>query len=513
MPSPFTPGSLDKSRTTPETYEPQPYFRLPMPRLSRTTCPPLAYDPAALETGIVHLGVGAFHRAHMADYTDQAIAAGDLRWGILGASLRSPETRNALKPQDWLYTITESDETGERFRVIACLKDILVAPENPQALIAAMALPSVKIVSLTVTEKGYAHDPATGELNEQHPDIVHDLANPQAPRSAPGFLVAALRERRARGLPPFTVLTCDNLPANGRTVAKVVTRLATLVEPALGAWVAEHVAFPATMVDRIVPATTESDRARVAAATGLDDAWPVVTEIYNNWVVEDVFPQGRPAWGATFVSDIAPFELMKLRLLNGAHSTMSYLGYLAGRETIAACMGDDALAGLVAYLMHREVTSTLPVPPGADIESYKAALLRRFRNPALKHRTWQIAMDGSQKLPQRLLGTIRDRLRAGAPIDALALGVAAWMRYVTGIDEKGNAIDVRDPLSADLRARADAAGRDAGKLASSLLSMEQIFGRDLPANPVFSAAVTAALASLFHNGAQKTYEDFMRTHQ
>ncbi len=482
-----------------------------MPRLSRATCSTLAYDPASLETGIVHLGVGAFHRAHMADYTDQAIASGDMRWGIIGASLRSGDTRDALKPQDYLYTLAESDETGERFRVVAALRDILVAPENPRALIAAMCLPSVKIVSLTVTEKGYAHDPATGELNEAYPDIVNDLAYPHTPRSAPGFLVAALALRRARGLPPFTVLTCDNLPANGRTVAKVVARLATILDPVLGAWVAGNVAFPATMVDRIVPATTDQDRARIAAATGLDDAWPVVTEIYNNWVIEDHFPQGRPDWSATFVSNIAPFELMKLRLLNGAHSTMAYLGYLAGHDTIADCMNDPALAQLVSHLMHVEVTPTLAVPPGADIESYKAALLRRFRNPALKHRTWQIAMDGSQKLPQRLLGTIRDRLQEGAPIDALALGIAAWMRYVTGIDEKGRPIDVRDPMSKELRAKADAAGRDASQLASSLLSLEAVFGRDLPANPLFTTAVAKALDSLFRNGAQKTYETFVRT--
>ncbi len=246
--------------------------------------------------------------------------------------------------------------------------------------------------------------------------------------------------------------------------------------------------------------------------TGLEDAWPVVTEIYNNWVVEDHFPQGRPDWSATFVSDIAPFELMKLRLLNGAHSSMSYLGYLAGRETIADCMKDEALAHFVAHLMHQEVTPTLPVPPGADIEAYKQALLRRFRNPGLKHRTWQIAMDGSQKLPQRLLGTIRERLAAGQSIDGLALGVAAWMRYVTGIDEKGQPIDVRDPLRDELRSRADAAGRDAGKLAAALLGVEKIFGADLPANTTFVSAVTAALDSLLCNGSQKTYETFRSTH-
>lgn len=482
-----------------------------MTRLSLKTAK-LPYDPALLDIGIVHLGVGAFHRAHMADYTDAVLRQGDLRWGIMGASLRSPDTRDALAPQDFLYTIAESDEAGERCRVIGALRGVLVAPEDPQALIEAMCLPSVKIVSLTVTEKGYCHDPATGALNEAHPDIVHDLSQPERPRSAPGFLVEALRARKARGLPPFTVLCCDNLPANGRTVAKVVTRLAALRSAELGRYVADHVAFPATMVDRIVPATTDADRARIALATGLEDAWPVVTEAYNNWVVEDNFPQGRPQWDATFVSDIAPFELMKLRLLNGAHSTMAYLGYLAGHETIADCMKDEALAHLVAHLMDHEVTPTLAVPPGADIESYKQALRRRFRNPGLRHRTWQIAMDGSQKLPQRLLGTIRDRLKAGQSIDALALGVAAWMRYVTGIDENGQPIDVRDPLRGMLRARADDAGPDAGKLAPALLSVSEVFGHELPADAAFTAAVTRALDSLIRNGSRKTYDAFRSSH-
>lgn len=478
-----------------------------MERLSLRTAK-LAYDPAVLETGIVHLGVGAFHRAHMADYTDAVLRKGDLRWAILGASLRSPETRDALAPQDFLYTLAESGETGERCRVIGALRGVLVAPEDPHALIEAMCLPSVKIVSLTVTEKGYCHDPATGELNEQHPDIVHDLSDPERPRSAPGFVVEALRARKARGLQPFTVLCCDNLPANGRTVAKVVTRLAQLRSPELGRYVAEHVAFPATMVDRIVPATTAADRARIAAATGLADAWPVVTEAYNNWVIEDHFPQGRPDWDAAFVSDIAPFELMKLRLLNGAHSTMAYLGYLAGHETIADCMKDEALAYLVAHLMNAEVTPTLPVPPGAGIAAYKQALLRRFRNPGLRHRTWQIAMDGSQKLPQRLLSTIRDRLRAGEPFDSLALGVAAWMRYVTGIDEKGLPIDVRDPLRDRLRAKADDAGLDAARLAPALLTVTEVFSHDLPANRTFTDAVTRRLDSLIRHGSKKTYEAF-----
>ena len=483
-----------------------------MTRLSLHTCTTLAYDPVLTDIGIVHLGVGAFHRAHMADYTDAVLAGGDRRWAILGASLRAPDTRDALKDQDFLYTLAVSDEAGERCRVIGAIRGILVAPENPQALIEAMCLPSVKIVSLTVTEKGYCHDPATGTLNEQHPDILHDLANPDSPRSAPGFLVEAIRARKARGLPPFTVLCCDNLPANGRTVARVVARLAELRNPALGAYVAEHIAFPATMVDRIVPATTDADRTRIAAATGLVDRWPVVTEAFTDWVIEDNFPQGRPDWAARFVSDIAPFETMKLRLLNGSHSSMSYLGYLAGHETIADCMGDAALVHFVSHLMNAEVTSTLAVPPDTDVSAYKRALLGRFRNPGLRHRTWQIAMDGSQKLPQRLLGTIRDRLKAGAPIDALALGVAAWMRYVTGIDEKGGAIDVRDPLKDELRARADAAGLDAARLAPALLGIEKVFGQDLPADHHFTTAVTRALDSLIRHGSRQTYETFRSTH-
>ena len=483
-----------------------------MTRLSLQTAPALGYDPRQLGIGIVHLGVGAFHRAHQAAYTDEAIRRGGMEWGIVGASLRSPETRDALAPQDYLYTLCETDEAGERCRVIGALRAVLVAPENPPALIDAMSQPGVRIVTLTVTEKGYCHDPATGELNARHPDIEHDLAHPDAPRSAPGFLVAALKQRRARGLKPFTILCCDNLPANGRTVARVVTRLAQLQDEHLGDYVAKNVAFPATMVDRIVPATTDADRTRIAARTGLEDRWPIVTEAFTDWVIEDNFPEGRPEWNARFVSDIAPFELMKLRLLNGAHSSLAYLGYLAGYETIADCMRDEDLSHFAAYFMHREVTPTLTLPPGTDLEAYKLALLKRFRNPGLRHRTWQIAMDGSQKLPQRLLGTIRDRLKADTHIDALALGVAAWMRYVTGQDEKGQPIDVRDPMRDELRERADAAGLDAHRLAPALFGISRIFGTDLPQDHTFTAAVTQALDSLIRHGSRKTFQEFRRNH-
>jgi fructuronate reductase len=486
-------------------------------RLSRATLADLApdvarpaYHIAQARIGIVHLGIGAFHRAHQAVTIDDRLAAGETEWAICGASLRSPDTSEALEPQDALYTVAIRSREGERLRVIGSVRRLLVAPRHPEALLQATADPAVRIVSLTVTEKGYCHDPATGALREDHPDIVADLATPLTPRSALGFLVEALRRRRDAGAKPFTVLCCDNLPANGRTVAGVVRRLAELRDPALGRWIADEVAFPSTMVDRIVPATTDADRAAVSARLGVEDAWPVMTEPFTQWVIEDRFVSGRPRLeeaGAEMVADVAPYELMKLRLLNGSHSTLAYLGYLGGYETVSDAIANPAFARLIRGLMEEEVTPTLTVPPGADLARYRASLLDRFANPALKHRTWQIAMDGSQKLPQRLLGTIRDRLAAGAPIPRLALGVAAWIRYVLGIDETGKPIDVRDPLSARILDIAQAAGPDAERLAPALLDLREVFGDDLPRDPRFTTPVTDALRRLFAHGAERVVEE------
>jgi fructuronate reductase len=462
------------------------------------------YDRAAVRPGVVHLGIGAFMRAHQAVYLDDVLARGDLGWGVVAASLRSPDTRDALAPQDGLYTVAVRSGEGTGVRVIGAVGEMLVAPDSPAALIARMADPAIRIVTLTVTEKGYCHDPASGELDEAHPDIRRDLAAPDAPRSAPGLLVAALAARKGAGVAPFTVLTCDNLPANGQAAKRVLSRYAALVSPDLGAWVEGEVACPSTMVDRIVPATTAQDKAAVSAALGLEDAWPVVTEPFTQWVVEDRFPAGRPdlaAVGVQMAADVSPFEHMKLRLLNASHSAMAYLGYLAGHETIAETIVDPAFARFVRALMDEDVSPTLHMPAGVDLEAYKSDLIARFRNPALRHRTWQIAMDGSQKLPQRILGTIRDRLAAGATFPRLALAVAGWMRYVAGMDERGQPIDVRDPLAEALRRTADAAGPDAGRLAEALMGVTQVFGGDLPADPRFREAVTQALRALMAEGA------------
>ncbi len=460
------------------------------------------YDRAVLGQGIVHLGLGAFHRAHQAAYTEAVLQAGDRRWGITAASLRSTDTRDALAPQDGLYTLEQRGQT-DQLAVLGAVTQVLVAPENPAALIAAMARPETAIVSLTVTEKAYARDPASGALDEADAGIRHDLGHLHAPRTPFGFLTAAIRARRLAGLPPFTVLCCDNLPSNGRTVHALLSRFAGLVDADLGAYVAGEVACPDTMVDRIVPATTAEDRARIEAALGLRDAWPVTGEPFSQWVIEDHFTAGRPEWeraGAMLVSEVAPFEAMKLRLLNGSHSAIAYLGYLAGYETVAEAMADPGMAGFVARLMER-TTPTVHLPPGVDLAAYRASLLERFRNPALRHRTWQIAMDGSQKLPQRLLDPVRALLAQGLPIDCHALAVAGWMRYAAGVDERGQAIDVRDPLAVELARRATA-GRAAEQLAPALLDMHAIFG-DLGTHPGFRAAVTAALGRLIAVGAKQ----------
>jgi fructuronate reductase len=465
----------------------------------------LSYDRRRVTPGVVHLGVGAFCRAHVAAYIDEVLET-DPSWGIVGASLRRADTKNALDPQSFLYTLAILSGAGMTTRAIGSLLDVLDAGTQRAQLISAMVDPRIRIVTLTVTEKGYCHDPATGELDPRHPDILNDIAEPAAPVSAPGLIVRAIELRRAAGVAPFTVLSCDNLPANGETTARIVAGFAALRSEAIAEHIRRNVAFPSTMVDRIVPATTAADRKLVLEATGLDDAWPVMTEPFTQWVVEDRFPTGRPSLenvGAQLVDDVRPYEVMKLRVLNGAHSTLAYLGYLAGYELVSDAIADQELRTLISDLMTREAIETLPDGLG-DLHAYAHEILQRFANPALRHRTWQICMDGSQKLPQRLLGTVRDRLAVGLAITRSALGVAAWMRYVTGVDERGGLIDVRDPLASRLRMIADkAAGRPAA-LVDGLLGVTEIFSVDLKTNGAFRRLVTDHLASLFQFGAAET---------
>jgi len=464
------------------------------------------YDRRALGIGIVHLGLGAFVRAHMATYTDDALPIEPGDWCIAGVSLKRPDQRDRLAPQDGLYTALQRDGDGIRARIVGCVRATLVAPERAEAVVAAMADSACRIVSLTVTEKGYCHDPATGRLDATHPDIRHDLESAAPPRSAVGLIVAALARRHAAGAGPFTVLCCDNLPHNGRLLAGLVRDFAALRGNGLAAWIEAHGAFPSTMVDRIVPATTDADIAAAVEATGLYDAAPVSHEPFRQWVIEDCFVDGaRPAWekaGAQLVGDVAPYEHMKLRLLNGAHSALAYLGYLAGHETIADAVADDIMRRYVGALWRDEIIPVVPPPADMDLHEYAAELLTRFANPAIRHRTWQIAMDGSQKLPQRLLSTIRERLAQGLPFRRLALAVAAWVRYVGGIDEAGAAIDVRDPIVPELRAALAAAGSDPVHRVAAIVNIQTVFGADLPRSTEFVAAVTDAYAMLLAKGAR-----------
>lgn len=397
-----------------------------LPSISTAKVP--AYDRSRVTPGIVHLGIGAFHRAHQAVYVDDCLAAGNAGWGIIGASLRSPATRDALAPQNGLYTLAVRGRDGEQLRVIGSIVDLKVAPEAPEELLASLCNPLIRIVTLTVSEKAYLRN-AGGDIDVSHPGIIADLANPGRPQTIYGFLAEAIARRRSVGVTPFTILCCDNLPSNGAVVSQLLQQFCTLRNAELSRYVEAEVACPSSMVDRIVPATTDEDRRRISGVLGFEDTWPVVTEPFRQWVIEDRFTAGRPGWeahGVTMVRDVAPFEEMKLRLLNGAHSATAYLGLLLGRETVAQAFGDSRIRRFVNGLW-TEAVPTLKSGAGLDPQAYVAELAQRFDNPALVHRTAQIATDGSQKLPQRIVASAIGQLQAGRPADHLALALAAWM--------------------------------------------------------------------------------------
>ncbi|MBB5518997.1 mannitol dehydrogenase family protein [Amphiplicatus metriothermophilus] len=461
-----------------------------------------ALDRRKLGAGQVHLGVGAFFKAHLAPYTQQAIERAGGGWGVIGVSLRRPDARDELAPQDHLFTVTETDAAGPRTTLIGVLKDMLVAPENPGAVVDALADPAVKIVTLTITEKGYCLDPASGALDENHPDIRRDLAHPEAPRTAAGLIAAALKKRLAARA-PLAVLSCDNLSSNGARLRASVRRFAELWDPALARAVDDITAFPNTMVDRITPATTPADLDKIAERIGLRDEAAVVAEPFTQWVIEDRFMAARPAWeeaGALIVDDVAPYELAKLRLLNGAHSTIAYLGQLAGYDHVADVMAEPAFASFIAAMQTEEIAPTLRPVEGLAYETYIDALLERFRNPALRHRTAQIAMDGSQKLPPRLLETARAQLERGGPIERIALAIAAWIECLRGVDRRGAPIEINDPLADRLMRLSAEAGDDPEERAAAFLRFREVFGADLADSGRFRAALARGLAALRADG-------------
>ncbi|MBJ9119997.1 MULTISPECIES: mannitol dehydrogenase family protein [Citrobacter] len=471
------------------------------------------YDRQQLQTRIVHFGFGAFHRAHQALLTDRVLNAQGGDWGLCEISLFSGDRlMSQLREQNHLYTVLEKGANGNQAIIVGAVKECLNAKlDSLAAIIEKFCEPQVAIVSLTITEKGYCIDPATGSLDVSNPRIIHDMQHPTEPHSAPGILVEALHRRRERGLSPFTVLSCDNIPDNGHVVKNAVLGMAEKRAAELAAWIQQHVSFPGTMVDRIVPAATEESLDEITRELGVADPCAISCEPFIQWVIEDNFVAGRPQWevaGVQMVDDVLPWEQMKLRMLNGSHSFLAYLGYLAGFQHISDCMQDSAFREAAYRLMMNEQAPTLRIT-NVDLSRYAASLIERFANPALKHRTWQIAMDGSQKLPQRMLEGIREHLTRGSDWPLLALGVAGWMRYVSGVDDAGATIDIRDPLSEKIRLLVESSS-DAERV-SALLSLQEVFGTDLVKNPLFVQAIEQAWRRIAQHGAHQAVIDTLKS--
>ncbi len=436
---------------------------------------------------IVHLGVGNFHRAHQAWYTAHANAATGENWRVTGVSLRRPDVADALAPQNFAYTLEIEDAAGTEYERIDVIENIIVAAKAPGDVIAAIADPATAIVSLTVSEKGYTINAADRRLDKDDPGIAADLSG-FPPRTTIGFLSAGLAARRVAGHKALTVMSCDNLPGNGKVLRAALLEFAQIKDPGLAAWIDAEIAFPCAMVDRIVPATTNALRARVKAATHMDDALPVATERFSQWVIEDRFAGPRPKWedvGAQIVEDVEPYEIRKLRLLNGAHSALAYAGLLAGKTFVHEAVADRRLRALARAVM-MEAAETLPDSVADTAEDYAATLLRRFNNPGLAHSLIQIAMDGSQKLPVRILPALTERLSDGHASPALETAIAAWAAFVIRTAREGGTLN--DPLNAGLIAAGTAGTAEA---ANSILAMPDIFGGFAADHPEAAARIAA----------------------
>lgn len=477
----------------------------------RSAQPPI--DPRAISGGIVHLGLGAFHRAHQAVFTQSAMAAtGETSWGICGVTQRSVDVIAQLAPQDGLYSVLQRGDATS-VTVLAPIRELLFAKIQTDDLVARLAGPTTRVVTLTVTEKGYRHDPASGRLRVDDDEVKADVEG-RSPQTVVGQLVRGLQARQRADAGPVTVVCCDNLPSNGRTLARLVADFCDLLPQAESAsskaWIDAFARFPCTMVDRIVPATTDADRADAARLLNVDDLGVVVAEPFMQWVIEDDFAAARPAWetaGAIITDDVAPYEAMKLRLLNGSHSAMAYLGALAGYDYVADFVRIDDVAVSVRALMDLDVTPTLSVPAGFDVVRYKDELIARFGNRALRHRTAQIAMDGSQKLPQRLLGVIADRRAAGETPEHALLAIAAWMRYLSAeTTEQGRRIVVDDPLAGLIEQRLRGA-QDPQQIVDRLLALEQVFPESIRDDATVRARLVDYVEALANKGVRSTVRE------
>jgi mannitol 2-dehydrogenase len=466
------------------------------------------YDRSRIRTGIVHLGVGGFHRSHQAMYIDRLLEQGKAQdWGICGVGVLPSDRRMAdvMAAQDGLYTLVvkHADGTFEP-RIVGSIVEYLLAPDDPDAVIEKMAAETTRIVSLTVTEGGYNVDPVTGAFDAADPDVVHDLQPGALPRTTFGLVAEALTRRRARGLAPFTVVSCDNIQHNGDVARRSFTAFAALRNGDLGAWMDREVPFPNSMVDRITPATTDDDRAEVARRFGIDDRWPVVCEPFTQWVLEDRFPLGRPPLedaGVQLVEDVEPYELMKLGLLNASHQALAYLGYLAGYRLVHDAAQDPLFRQFLLGYMEEEATPTLRPVPGIDLDEYRKNLIARFSNPAVRDTLARLAFDGSERLPKWLLPVVRQNLATGGEVRRSAAVVAGWARYAEGVDEGGQPIEVVDRRRDSLVARARRQREDP----LAFIADRDLFG-DLVDDERFTSPYLATLTSLHARGARATLE-------
>lgn len=473
-----------------------------LPDLPDTVARP-GYARDAITAGIVHFGVGNFHRAHQAAYLNDLFAMGESRdFGIIGAGVRQSDAkmREVLAAQDYLTTLVEQEAASTTARVLAPMLDY-IDPNDPAALIAKLADPQIRIVSLTITEGGYFLD-ATGTFDAAHPEIVADAADIAAPKSVFGLILAGLIARREKGIAPFTVMCCDNIPHNGKVTMNAIAGLAQLFDPALAQWVRENVAFPNGMVDRITPATSDRERALLETEFGLCDGWPVFCETFTQWVLEDDFPLGRPALekvGVTFVPDVAPYELMKLRILNGGHAAIAYPAALMDIHFVHEAMEEPLIAAYLAKLTSEEIIPVVPPVPGTDLEAYRALIAGRFANPKIGDTIQRLCLDGSNRQPKFILPSVIDRLAVGKKVTGLALVSALWCRYCYGVTDTGALIAPNDPNWDRIQAAAIAAKDDP----DAFLAMPDIFGA-LAANAEYKSAFAKALRKIWADGTRET---------
>jgi mannitol 2-dehydrogenase len=474
--------------------------------LPSLSVPAPTYDRSAASVGIVHLGVGNFHRSHMARYLDRLLEEGEgLDWGICGVGVLPGDAamRDVMRAQDCLFTLVVRHPDGSlEPRVVGSVLEYLYGPDDPTAVHERLADPAVRVVSLTVTEGGYLDDPATGEFDADHPSVVHDLAHPDDPYTAFAYVVEGLRRRREAGTAPYTVLSCDNLQGNGDVARRAVVGLARLTDPDLASWIDSTVAFPSCMVDRITPATTDDDRAAVSREFGVQDAWPVPAEPFSQWIVEDHFPTGRPALesvGVQLVDDVRPYELMKLRLLNAGHQALAYLGAPLGYTLVDETMGDDRIRAFLERYMAQEAAPTLGDLPGVDLPRYMATLLDRFANRHMRDTLVRLATDGSHRMPGFTLPTLRDNLDAGRPVALGAAMVAAWAEYWARIG-RGEIVPPHVPADVAAERMTAAAGDPRPE---AFLELADLFG-DLAARPEFVQAYLSARTSIATQGVHVT---------